>query len=150
MQESGDLTGQGTVEIVDEGLECLRLPSYGDYIVVGHDRRNERTIAMRKVNGVTCLPDPDPTVALHAHTNDKTIVFEEITMERPRALRHPDSKVRRIDDEVRTINLVRIVGTIVVEHREVEGLGCQLSMQFAGLAVKSWAVVVIDAISDIR
>ena len=149
MQEAGELSRQAAVQVVDERLEHLGLDVYGLEVIVGHSGRYETAVTVGQCDDIARGTDRDLTVALQAHTDDKTVVLQQIAVEGGGQFGDTRGEIGRVDDEVGRIEAVAIGGAIVVFHMVVESLGRQLRMQFSRTTIHAGTVVVVDAVGDV-
>ena len=91
----------------------------------------------------------DTAVTLEAHGNDEAVVFDEVAVHGAVDFHDADIEVGGIDDLDGTVVGVDVFGAVVFLYMEVEGLGGEFGVQFAGLAIHAGAVVVVDAVGDV-
>ena len=70
-------------------------------------------------------------------------------MERLRNVVDPNAEIRRIEHRVGTILLTLIGRLILGLHMIIDGLGSQVDMQLARLAIQTRAIVIEDAVSEV-
>ena len=93
MQEAADLACEGFVHVVDEGIEEAGLSVEGNDVVVCYDSRDEGAVALAEDDLVSSAADDDPAVALDAHGDIETVVFQQVTVEGVRDFHHAHIKV---------------------------------------------------------
>ena len=149
MEEAGDLGGECAIHIVDEGIKEADLSLEGVDVIVGNGSRDERGVAFAEEDLVTGATHTDLTVTSDAHRNDETVVLQQVTMERSGQLHDTDFEIGGVYDMDGLVLGFFILCEIVILDMVVKGLGCQVGMELAGLAIQARAIIVIDAIGDI-
>ena len=150
VEETGELVGEGGGMIVDEGIENERGSMQRENVIVGNDGWDEGGVACMKEDFLTSAPDTNLAIAPDAHGDNETIVFAKVAMERSEDLHHPDIEIGGIDNLNSPIGCIGVFCAIVGFYVEVKGLSGEVCMQLAGLAVHAWAIVVENAVGDIR
>ena len=92
----------------------------------------------------------DHAIALDAHRDDETVIFAQVAVEWFRYLHHPHIEIRGVDDLRGSVGRLRIHGTIVLLHMEVERLSRQFRMELTRFPVEPRTVVVKDPVGHIR
>ena len=94
MEETGDLTHETLIHIVDKSIEEAGAQFQGYHIIISQDGRYQHTISLAQQELLTRGTQTDMTVALYTHGDDKTIIFQQVTMERIRCLRDTYTEIR--------------------------------------------------------
>ena len=148
MEEFGNDITHG-LSVVDESLKHLGRATRRNDIVIRHHSRYQARGSLRKHNTFLCGPQTHLTVALQIHHDDKGVVLQHVAMERSRGLNHLDTKIGRVQDLMRHIAVVTMCRFVLRIDRIVKGLGGQVGMELAGLAIHAGAVVVVDPVGDV-
>ena len=148
MQEVGDHLADG-LPVVDEGLQDLCGGACGNEVVVGDGCRYEAGTPFGKEDAVLCAPYPYLAVAPQVHNDDEGVVLDHVAVEGVCGLDDLDTEVRGVQQYVGDIDVIAVLGLVVGIDGIVNGPGSQFGMQLAGLAVKTGAVIVEDAVGDI-
>ena len=161
MEETGDFAGEGVGVVVDEGIEDAgsmgggsrsggaRRGGGGEDVVVGDGGGDEGGVAGGEVDGVAGGTDAKGAVAGEAHGNDEGVVFAEVAVEGFGDFHDADIEIGGVDDLYGAVGGGDVFCAVVGLDMEVEGLGGEGCMEFAGTAVHAWAVVVVDAVGDV-
>ena len=86
---------------------------------------------------------------MEAHGDDEAVVLDEVAVHGAVDFHDTDIEVGGIDDLDGTVVGVDVFGAVVFLYMEVEGLGGEFGVEFAGLAVHAGAIVVEDAVGDV-
>ncbi len=148
MQEVGDELADGLL-VVDECLEQFGGAARGDEVIVGKDSRDETGRAFGEKEVRLCGSYPNMAVALQVHDDDEGTVLDHVAVEGACGIDDLDTEVRGVEYLLRDIGIVAMLGLVFGVDGEVDGLGCELGMELAGLAIKARTVVVVDAVGDI-
>ena len=94
MEETGDLSHETLIHIVDKGIEETGAQFQGYHIIVSQDSWYQHAIALTQQEFLASGTQTDMTVALNTHRDDKTVIFQQITMEALRCLRDAHAEIR--------------------------------------------------------
>ena len=148
MQEVGDELADGLL-VVDECLEQFGGAARGDEVIVGKDCRDEAGHAFGEKEVGLCGSYPYMAVALQVHDDDEGPVLDHVAVEGACGLDDLDAEVGGVEYLLRHIGIVAMLCLVFGVDGIVDGLGCKLGMELAGLAIKAGTVVVVDAVGDI-
>ena len=148
MQEVGDDLADGLL-VIDECLQNFCGAASRNKVIVGDGCRDEAGTPFGKEDAVLCASYPYMAVAPHVHDNDEGVVLDHVAVEGACGLDDLDAEIRCVQQYVGNIDVITVLGLVVGIDGEVNGLGSQLGMELAGLAVKTGTVVVEDAVGDI-
>ena len=110
-----------------------------------------RSVARNEVRGERPeVTDGLNRIALKTHGDDKAVVLAHVAMLGFVNLHDTDIEERRVDDLYGTVGGFGIDRAIVGLDMEVQGLGSQSCVELTRLAIETRAIVVEDAIGDIR
>jgi len=140
---------RAVVLVVDESIEQAGGAGLREDVVVGDGGGDEGAVSLSEPDLVAGGADADGAVALDAHGDDEAVVLTQVVMEGLGDLHHVDIEVRGVDNSCGAVGGLRIVHAVAGLDMVVEGLGGELGMELARLAVHSRAVVVEDAIGDV-
>ena len=150
MEEARQHRGELALAIVDKGIQNARLALLRQDIEVGNGRRNQRTMPRFQQHLISRTSHMDHAIALDAHRDDKAVIFAQVAVEWFRYLHHPHIEIRGVDDLRGSVGRLRIHGTIVLLHMEVERLSRQFRMELTRFPVEPRTVVVKDPVGHIR
>ena len=128
MEEAGEAAAEAAIHIVDIGIEDTDGGGERDKVVVGKGGWNETAVAFAEDDFIACGAHMEFAVAIDAHGDDETIVFQQVAMEWLADFKDTDAEIWRADDEVGTVFVVLIFGAIFVDNIVIEGLGCEVYM----------------------
>ena len=148
MEEIGDYLADGLL-VIDECLQNFCGAASRNKVIVGDGCRDEAGTPFGKEDAVLCASYPYMAVAPHVHDNDEGVVLDHVAVEGACGLDDLDAEVGGVQQHVGNINVITVLGLVVGIDSIVDGLGSQLGMELAGLAVKTGTVVVEDAVGDI-
>ena len=149
VEETGDLGGEGAIHVVDKGIEEAGGSLEGVDVIVGNGSRDEGGVTLAEEDLVTSATYTDLTIASDAHRDDEAVVLQEVAMEGSGQLHDTDIEIGGVHDMNGLVLGFLILREIVFLDMVVEGLGSQVGMELAGLAIQAWTVIIIDAIGDV-
>ena len=151
MQQAGDATGEAAVFVVDVGIEQAGFPRGVGWedVVVGYAGGYEGGVPLSQTDLVARGTDADGAVALDAHGDDEGVVLDEVAVEGDGGVDDAHGEVGGVDAGVGTIDGFVVEGEVLVFDMEVDGVEGLLGVELTGFAVKSRAVVVVDAVGDV-
>lgn len=120
-----------------------------DNIVVGYAGWYQRCVVFVECYAAVIATHTDGATALETHIDDEGVVLEHLAMELAADLEHLDLEVWTLDNRFGTVEASAIVGEIIRLDIEVDGIDCQLGMEFAWTSVETKTIVVEDAIGDV-
>ena len=135
MQESGDLSGEAAVHIVDEGIKEAGGTMQGEDVVIGDGGRDEGTMTFVKGDLVTCAANTQTTGAFKTHGDDEAVVLHQVTVEGCCNLHDTNTEIGGVDNLDGRVSDLPIVGAIVTLNMIIEGLCRQIGMQLARLSI---------------
>lgn len=149
MKEAGEFAREGAVHVINKGIEEAGGGGLGDEVVVGDGGGDEGGVAGGEVDGVAGGTDAKGAVAGETHGNDEGVVFAEVAVEGFGDFHDADIEIGGVDDLYGAVGWGDVFRAVVGLDVEVEGLGGEGCMEFAGTTVHAWAVVVVDAVGDV-
>jgi len=81
MEEAGEAAAEATIHIVDIGIEDTDGGGERDKVVVSDGGWNETAVALTDDDFIACGAYMEFAVAIDAHGDDETIVFQQVAME---------------------------------------------------------------------
>ena len=81
MEEAGEAAAEAAIHIVDIGIEDTDGGGERDKVVVGKGGWNETAVALTDDDFIACGAYMEFAVAIDAHGDDETIVFQQVAME---------------------------------------------------------------------
>ena len=148
VEETGDFAGEGVGVVVDESVEKVGGLG-GEDVVVGDGGGDEGGVAGGEVDGVAGGTDAKGAVAGETHGNDEGVVFAEVAVEGFGDFHDADIEIGGVDDLYGAVGGGDVFCAVAGLDVEVEGLGGEGCMEFAGSAVHAGTVVVENAVGDV-
>ena len=81
MEEAGEAATEATILVIDIGIEDTDGWGERDEVVVGDGGWNEAAVALAEDDFIACGAHMEFAVAIDAHSDDETIVFQQVAME---------------------------------------------------------------------
>lgn len=81
MEEAGEAAAEATILVIDIGIEDTDGWGERDEVVVGDGSWNEATVAFVEDYFIACGAHVEFAVAIDAHGDDETVVFQQVAME---------------------------------------------------------------------
>lgn len=81
MEEAGEAAAEAAIHIVDIGIEDTDGGGERDKVVVSDGGWNETAVALTDDDFIACGAYMEFAVAIDAHGDDETIVFQQVAME---------------------------------------------------------------------
>ena len=121
MQEAGDLGGEASVLVVDEGIEEAGLGVQGGDVVVGDGGGDEGGVALSQQDLFAGAAHAELAVALKTHGDDEAVVLDEVAVERLRELHDAHIEIGGVDNLDGTVVGVIILRAVVLFYMAVTG-----------------------------
>ena len=128
MEEAGEAATEATILVINIGIEDTDCWGERDEVVVSDGGWNEAAVAFAEDDFIACGAHMEFAVAIDAHGDYETIVFQQVAMEWLADFKDTDAEIWWADDEVGTVFVVLIFGAVFVNNIVVEGLGCEVYM----------------------
>ena len=81
MEEAGEAAAEATILVIDIGIEDTDGWGERDEVVVSDGGWNEAAVALAEDDFIACGAYMEFAVAIDAHGDDETIVFQQVAME---------------------------------------------------------------------